>query len=244
MKRRSLVLLLALAAAGCLRYEYEHEFWLKVDGSGSVYVTGQPWLWNAFKGVGRADDPEGTVSREAVRALFEASGLRVRRVTLTHRGGRPYIFISADFDDVSRLGHAPAFPDLDIRMTRDGDRLRLEGRWARPKGASAARRDAAGLTAVRFHLPSKVYEHKNAAGGVERGNIIAWRQDLAAALRGEPLVFGAVLDPKSILWSTVGLFAVAIASAFLTLLGVLYCVLRKGRKAEPFSGHAASGPKR
>jgi hypothetical protein len=230
MGRRWAVVFLAVWASGCLRYEYEHEFWLKVDGSGRVHVTGQPWLWNAFKGVGRADDPEGTVSREVVRALFERSGLQVRRVTLTHREGRPYIFIAADFDDISRLTRAPAFPDLDIRLRREGDRLLLDGEWAKPKDAPRPGHEAAGLMAVRFHLPSKVYEHKNAAEGVERGNIVAWRQDVAAALGGQTLHFGAIMDQRSILWSTVGLFAVAIAAALLTLLGFLYWVFRKGRR--------------
>src|SRR5688500_5918400 len=98
--RRSIVLIAALLGTGCLKYEYEHEFWLKVDGSGRVHVTGQPWLWTAFKGLGQAKDPEGTATRESVRALFEKSGLSVRRVTLTRRDGRPYLFIAADFDDL------------------------------------------------------------------------------------------------------------------------------------------------
>lgn len=83
--------------------------------------------------------------------------------------------------------------------------------------------------AVRFHLPSKVYDHKNAADGVERGNIVAWRQDVAAALRGEPLRFHATMDQRSILWSTVGLFGTAIVLALATLGGALYFALRRGR---------------
>jgi hypothetical protein len=226
-----LLLLAVLPASGCIKYEYEHEFWLKVNGSGRVHVTGQPWLWNAFKAVGRADDPEATVTTESVRALFERAGLSVRRVTLTHREGRPYIFIAADFDHVSRLAASPAFPDLDIRMAPEGERLRLSGVWRRPAPAGAPGRPAPGLMAVRFHLPSKVYEHHNAAAGVERGNIVAWRQELSAALRGEPLAFGALIDDRSILWSTVGLFAVAIALALATLAAGLYFFLRKGRQA-------------
>jgi hypothetical protein len=235
---RLVVVLLALSLGGCLTYEYEHEFWLKVDGSGRVYVTGQPWLWQAFKNVGTAADPEGTATPEAVRALFEKSGLRVRRTTLTRRRGRPYVFIAADFDDVSRLSATPAFPDLDVRLVRDGERLRLEGAW-RPKGTSSTRREADGLMAVRFHLPSKVYEHKNASDGVERGNIVGWRQDVAAGLRGEGLAFGATMDQRSILWSTVGLFGSAIVLALATLGGVLYYLFRKGRGATSSSSPAS-----
>ena len=32
-------LLLFMATRGCVAYEYEHEFWLHVDGSGTVNVT-------------------------------------------------------------------------------------------------------------------------------------------------------------------------------------------------------------
>ena len=237
--RCAVILLAATSLRGCIAYEYEHEFWLRVDGSGSVYVTGQPRLWTAFKGLGSPTDPEGTATREAARALFERAGLRVRRVTLTRRQGRPYLFVAADFDDVSRLSRTPAFPDLDLRLSREGDRLRLNGTWKPPTPAAPERAGWDGLMAVRFHLPSKVYEHHNAVDGVERGNIVAWRQDLTAALRGEPLVFGAVMDERSILWSTVGLFGTAIALALLTLAGVLYLVLRKGRatsSASPASG--------
>jgi hypothetical protein len=217
----------ALSVPGCVTYEYEHEFWLKVDGSGRVFVTGQPWLWTAFKGLpATAGDDEA--ARAAARGLFERSGLRVRRVTVTRRQGRPYLFVAADFDDFSRLSGTPAFPDLDVRLARDGERLRLEGTW-RHRPIPSGGTDASGLMAVRFHLPSKVYEHKNAANGVERGNIVAWRQGLTDALKGQPLVFGALMDRRSILWSTVGLFAVAIVLALATLGTGLFFAFRRGR---------------
>jgi hypothetical protein len=229
--RRGALVLLALSLQGCLVYEYEHEFWLNVDGSGRVFVTGQPSLWTAFKGLGSAADPEGTATRESARALFEKAGLRVRRATVTRRRGRPYLFISADFDDVRRLGETEAFPDLDVDLRTEGDRLRLEGSWHRPSPAPIAGVHPAGLMAVRFHLPSKVYEHRNAADGVERGNIVAWRQEVAAGLRGEAIVFGAVIDRRSILWSTVGLFAGAIVLALTTLAAIVYILVRRGRAA-------------
>jgi hypothetical protein len=84
--------------------------------------------------------------------------------------------------------------------------------------------------AVRFHLPSKVYSHDNAHDGVERGNIVGWRQDVALALRGEPVAFGAQMDARSIFRSTVSVFAAAIGGG-LGLIGLaLYLTLRKGRR--------------
>jgi hypothetical protein len=229
--RLAAALLLAVGLSGCLKYEYEHEFWLRVDGSGAVNVTGRPALWTAFKGLGNPRDPESTATRDAARALFERSGLQVKRVTLTRREGRPYLFVSAQFEDVNRLNGTPAFPDLRIGLRREQDRLLLEGSWARAKDApDVGARDRDGLMAVRFHLPSKVFGHKNAADGVERGNILGWRQEVAQGLDGRGLDFGAEMDERSILLSTVVLFASAIATAVLLLAGALWAVVRRGRK--------------
>ena len=58
--RLAACVVLAAGLRACTVYEYEHEFWLRVDGSGSVSVTGRPELWVAFKGLGGADDAEAT----------------------------------------------------------------------------------------------------------------------------------------------------------------------------------------
>lgn len=220
-------MLLALSLQGCVSYEYEHEFWLAVDGSGSVTVTAPPSLWLAFKGVGRADDPGAT--KDAARALFESSGLKVRRASVTRRDGRFYVSVRADFDDVNRLSASPAFRDLAIELRPQGDRLILAGSWRKPAGTPASA-ERAGAMAVRFHLPSKVYTHQNAALGVERGNIVSWRQEVARALAGGVLAFGATLDRRSILGSTVRLFVFAIALALLLMGGALMLVVRWGRR--------------
>ena len=232
MSRAVLAVLLALSLRGCVAYEYEQEFWIRVDGSGSVNVTARPELWAAMKGLCGAQAADESDARQAVRALFESSGLRVRRVTLTHRGGRPYLFVAADFTDVNRLAETPAFPDLSLSLRPEGENLRLEGRWSRPPGLPDVGVDARdGLMAVRFHLPSKVYSHRNAFAGVERGNIVGWRETVTEALAGRPLEFGAVMDRRSILRSTVGLFAIAIAAALAILSSVLGWVVRKGRRS-------------
>ncbi len=226
------LLVLLLAGRGCVSYEFDHEFWVRVDGSGTVNVTGRPELWSAFKGLESSGDLEAPAIREAARELFERSGLRVRRVTLTWRRGRPYLFVSADFDDLNALSSTPAFPDLSIGLHDEGDRLRLEGTWARPEGTSAgAPQPEDGLIAVRFHLPSKVYGHKNAFDGVERGNIVSWRQEVRDALSGGRLEVGASMDRRSILGSMLILFATMIALAITILAGALLMVRRRGRRA-------------
>jgi len=78
LSRLSAALLLAVGLSGCLKYEFEHEFWLRVNGSGAVNVTGRPALWTAFQGLGNPRDPDSTATKDAVRALFERSGLQVK----------------------------------------------------------------------------------------------------------------------------------------------------------------------
>jgi hypothetical protein len=233
--RVALALLLATALRGCVHYEYEHEFWLRVDGSGTVNVTGRPGLWTAFKGLALDEnDPDGM--RKAVRALFEGSGLEVRRVTVVRRRGHRYLFVSADFKDVNRISYTPAFPDLRVGLRHEAGRLQLDGSWQRPLEATGGERDREGLIAVRFHLPSKVYGHRNAAEGLERGNILAWREETAAALDGGRLELGADMDERSILFSTVMLFASAVVLAVLLLAGALWAVVRRGRRDLARSG--------
>ena len=83
MPRAVLALLLAVTLRGCVAYDYEHEFWLRVDGSGSVSVTARPELWAAMKGLTGAQAADPDRARAAVRAVLESSGLRVQRVTLS-----------------------------------------------------------------------------------------------------------------------------------------------------------------
>jgi hypothetical protein len=238
MLSRTLALLLAATALrACTHYEYEHELWLRVDGSGSVRVTGRPALWTAFKSLPLDPDGDPEELKRAARALFERSGLRVRRVTLTTRRGERYLFVAADFDDVNRISYTPAFPDLRVGLRREGGRLMLDGSWQRPLDALPGDvGDRAGLIAVRFHLPSRIYSHRRAVFGVERGNILGWRQEVAAALEGGRLEFGAEMDERSILFSTVMLFAGAVVLAAVLLALALWAVVRRGRRDLARSG--------
>jgi hypothetical protein len=228
--RLATALVLVTALRGCLTYEYEHEIWLQVDGSGVVHVTGRPVLWTAFKSLS-LDESDPEAMRKAARELFEESGLDVRRVTVTKRRGQRYLFVSAEFEDVNRISYTRAFPDLRVGLRREDGRLMVDGSWQRPiEALPGGEKDREGLMAVRFHLPSKVYSHRRAADGVERGNILGWRQETAAALDGGRLEFGAAMDDRSILSSTMTLFAGAVVLAVVLLSAALWAVVRQGRK--------------
>jgi hypothetical protein len=223
--------ILSASVEACVVYEYEHEFWLNTDGSGTVSVIGRPDLWAAFKKLEPSKAEACNVDKATVQRLFERSGLKVRRVKRAYRAGQAYLSVAADFADVNRLGGGPAFPDLDLALREEGDRLLFSGTWRLPNGADVERIKAKdGLMAVRFHLPSKVYEHKNAFAGVQRGNIVGWRQALSAAIAGHPLEIGVVMDRRSILSTTIYVFIGAVIAATALLSLVLFVVFREGRR--------------
>jgi hypothetical protein len=224
------ILVLAASLRGCVTYEFEHEFWLNTDGSGSFVVTAPPWVWNAVKNVGEARDLDGTVNEQAVAALFDAPAFMNTRVKKVTRQGRPYLTVAADFSDINALVGTRAFPDLVVALRREGARLRLFGVWRRPPSAGTAQGDDHGLMAVRFHLPSEVFDHRNATGGVERGNILSWRQDLRGGIAGAPIDFGATLGTRSVLSATLGLFGLALVAGLGAIATVLIFFTRRGHK--------------
>jgi hypothetical protein len=73
LPRLAVALLATIALRGCLTYEYEHEIWLQVNGSGTVNVTGRPALWTALKGL-PLDESDPDAMKKAARELFEGSG--------------------------------------------------------------------------------------------------------------------------------------------------------------------------
>ena len=119
--------LLAASLRSCVVYEFDHEFWLNTDGSGSFVVTAPPWVWNAAKNVGDGRNVDSTVTNASVGALFQDPIFLKPRVKTVIRSGAPYITVSADFTDINALVGTRAFPDLVVALRREGTRLRLFG---------------------------------------------------------------------------------------------------------------------
>ena len=67
-------------------------------------------------------------------------------------------------------------------------------------------------------------------GTVERGNILTWEQRLEDRLSGKPIDMAVILSAQSILYQTLGLFAGAFLAAVLLLGGIIWWVLRRGRR--------------
>lgn len=239
MIRLSSVVLLAVAVSGCATQEFEHEFWLRTDGSGSFKVTAPAWVWNAVKNVGDARDLEKTVNEETVGALFKDPAILKPRVKRETRGGHSYLEVAGSFSNINSLVGTRAFPDLVVAMRPEGGRLRLFGVWRRPQSSGTAQGDGTGLMGVKFHMPSEIYSHRNASSGVERGNILSWRQNLSGGIAGSPIDFGATIGTKSrfrTLWMPLGLAVIA-GGALMTLIFRLFSRLwRKRNRRRPGPG--------
>ena len=141
MTRAVLALLLAASLRGCVAYEFEHEFWVRVDGSGIGERD------RAARAVGGHEGPEGRSDREATdgrgRRARALRGLRPARAAgdpHPSQGAARTCSSSADFPDVNRLAGTPAFPDLALSLRPEGEQpppRRALGAAARPARSPA-----------------------------------------------------------------------------------------------------------
>ena len=122
LPRLAAALLAAIALRGCLTYEYEHEIWLQVNGSGTVNVTGPPGA------VDRAQEP--APRRERPRRDEEGGPRAVRALGARGQAGH---------------GHEAGRPPLPLRLggLQGREPHLLHPRLPRPAGGAAARGRAA-----------------------------------------------------------------------------------------------------
>jgi hypothetical protein len=234
----------ALLLAGCLamasgcrgggllrQYEYDEDIYLALDGSATVYVNGSLAALAALRGFDLELSPSARFDRDRLTALYASPGVRVVRVTSSRRQGRRYAHIRLEVDDVRKLAATRAFSWASIRLDRMGELYR----YREDLGASANRpiSDVGWrgneLVAFRLHLPSRIAYHNAGQDNLLRGNILLWEQPLAARLAGDRLELEARMEPTSILYRTLGLFAVSVLAAFLVLAGIIGWVVKEGK---------------
>jgi len=211
-------------------YEFEQEFWLKTDGSGSFEVTAPPWIWNVVKNVGQATNLDATVNDQALTALFNDRAILNPRVTRGSRNGRSNLTVTGDFSNVNALVGTKAFPDLAIGLRTEGERMRLFGVWRRPPFTGTAQGDESGTMAIRFHIPSEVFAHRNASLGLERGNVLSWTQDLKSGVAGAPIDFGATIGTTRVLSALFGAWGLPVLLGIAVVAFLLFLFSRRGRK--------------
>ena len=129
-----------------------------------------------------------------------------------------------------RLPAVTAFNWSSYRFERQGDVMEFR----QTVGAAAGTPVNAGwtgqeLVAFRLHLPSEIPYH-NSPLPTQRGNILEWDQLLTDRLKGVPLDLQVQLEPESILYTTLLLFASTVVAAALTMAAIVWWIARRGRE--------------
>jgi hypothetical protein len=240
MRIGAVIVLLAALTASCGRggsfftqYEYEEEMYLSLDGSATVYVNSSVAALNALRGSSFDTNPAATINREAIRSYFTTPVTTVtRRPGLSARNGRRFVHVRLDVKDVRRLAEAAPFAWSSYAFAREGEIVRYRqtvGRAA-TKEVPETNWNGQELVAVRVHVPSRIVYHNAGRGNPRRGNILAWEQPLSARLRSEPLELDARMEPQSILYRTLYLFAATLVAVALAFVLVIWWIMRRGAK--------------
>jgi hypothetical protein len=223
------------------QYEYEEDLTLSLDGSGTLTINASLPALAALRGI--TVDSSPSIDRDRVRGLFESAVTRVKSVPRPwRRRGRDFVQINLAFDDVRKLSQAAPLSWSRYELTdANGQHLfrqTVSGSALKPGTLRNVGWDGSEVVAFRLHLPSRILEHnardleRNEPTGIRRGNILAWEQHLADRLDGRPLAVEARIESQSILYRTLFLFAGAFTAAVLTLAGLIWWTMRKGRDQE------------
>ncbi len=213
-------------------YEYEEDVHLSLDGSATIYVNSSVPALIALRGVDLPLDPRARLDRADVRAIFESPVSRVVNVTTSRRDGRRYVHVRIETPDIRRLSTAVPFAWSTYQLDTQSDPYVYKQQLGASAGKSVGDVGWTGqeLVAVRLHVPSRVPFHNQPEVEIQRGNIIAWEQPLTARIAGEPLTIEVHMERDSILFKTLGLFALMAVLAALTFVAVIWLVMRRGRR--------------
>jgi preprotein translocase subunit Sec61beta len=232
----ALAALLGVSACGgglVKYYEYDEDIYLSIDGSATIYVNASvPALVN-LRGLDLDVRSTAILDRAKIRRLFTTGATRVTRVSRWRRFGRQFVQVRMAVDDVRKLGSTAPFSwatyELDRRDGLVVYRQRLGAAAGTPVGDVGWK--GSELVAVRVHLPSRIQYHNAGAGNLKRGNILVWEQALTDRQAGTPLEIEARIEQRSILYSTLMLFAASGLLALLAMAAIIWWVVRKGRRA-------------
>lgn len=214
-------------------YEYEEEVYIDLDGSATIIVNTSLAALAALHGLDVPLDPTALIDRDQIRGLYESPHTRVTRVSRPwRRDGRRYIQIRIEAANVRNLPQVQPFAWASYRFVPEGEGLRYVQTLERPAARDIGDIGWTGeeLVAVRLHVPSRITFHNAPDGRVGRGNILTWEQPLTQRLAGEPLRIDVAFGAQRILVMTVVLFLAAMAAAAVTLTGLIWWVVRKGRQ--------------
>jgi hypothetical protein len=218
-----------------VRYEYDEEIYLGLDGSATVYVNASVPALVALRGAPLDVDPRARLDRNDVVQFFTSPVTEVQSVTTSRRDNRRYVHVRLTVRDIRRLSEATPFAWSRYSLN-DVDRL---VRFTQDVGPPATRDvgnvgwNGSEMVAFRYHLPSRIPFHNAASRAIERGNIIRWEQPLASRIKGEPVAIRIDMETESILVQTLFLFALTAFAALSTLAIAVWLVRRRAGSALP-----------
>ncbi|HEY7820897.1 MAG TPA: hypothetical protein VIG29_21915 [Vicinamibacteria bacterium] len=213
------ILLALFAAFGCTTYEYEEEVFLEVDGSGEIRMSGSAAAIQALHQVEYA----------GLKGLFAGNGVEIVSTRETERDRRKFVHVEARFEKWEELCGTPAFRGRACRFDEEEEGVALALSLPSPREAAPEELDREAVLALRYHFPSTIRFH-NSPGGVERGNILAWKRTLREHFAGRPLDVEVRFDRRTILQATVSVVGFSLALVAAALGTSILLMVRKGRR--------------
>lgn len=237
---------LAAATAACgggvfgKQYEYEEDLTISLDGTGTVVVNASLASLAALRGLDVPTDDTSRVDREKIRAMYTSHVTQVTRVSRPwRRHNRRFVQIRVRIHDIRRLHEAAPFSWSRYTLAPDNGNHAYSQQVGAPAFQPGSLKNygwtGGEIVAFRLHLPSRIVFHNardletNQPRDIDRGNILAWEQQLADRLDGRPVEILVRMESRSILHRTLWLFAGAFLAAVLLILGSVWWALRKGR---------------
>jgi hypothetical protein len=219
-------------------YEYEEELSLYVDGSARMDLSSSIAALVALRGFDLDINPDVEVDRDKVRTMFAGPGVDVRSVRVSRRDGRRFVHVRLDVGDIRQLSRVAPFSWSSYQFRRRGEVLEYQQVVGPSAGKTVGDVGWNGneLVAFRMHIPSVIAYHNAPSKKVERGNIVEWEQPLVERLKSVPVQVEVNMEPDSILYTTLLLFAATIVLAAVAFGVVIWRVARHGRE------EVAAGP--
>jgi hypothetical protein len=229
-------------------YEYEEELYLNIDGSASAVINASIPALVTLRGLPLETSPHARFDREETRRRYESLGCHVVRIGQPwYRHGRRFIQVRLSTADVRSLGGCQALAWSTYRFYQSDGAIHFEQTLGKsapahspsasgPAASTAGTLSGKELVAFRVHLPGRVRFHNvrllanNATGDIERGNILTWEQRFADRRASVPIVMQVTMDPQSILYRTLWLFAGSFLAAVVVLAALIWWTIRKGRQ--------------
>jgi hypothetical protein len=231
-----LLIVIVPAVAGCKggifrQFEYDEDIYLSLDGSATIDVNGSLPALRALRGFDVSLNPNARFDRERIAEQFSGPVTRVVRVTSSRQHGRRFAHVRIEVADIHRLPTSPAFAWARVRFERMGDLYRYREDLGPSTNLPVGNVGWTGgeLVAFRLHLPSKIVYHNAGEDNLRRGNILVWEQPLQARLAGEPVEMEVRMEPTSILYWTLWLFAGSMLAAFSLLGLIILWVVKRGK---------------